>query len=81
MAHPLKRKQLLTGICMSWHRLERLCRTYADRSVACLREVKRYRPLIAIGASLDKQLAPLRQHVDLNAALADPPASDKKEKR
>jgi hypothetical protein len=40
--------------------------------------VQRERPLIIIiGATLGKELAPLRARVDLKAALANPPAAGK----
>jgi tetratricopeptide (TPR) repeat protein/tRNA A-37 threonylcarbamoyl transferase component Bud32 len=58
---------------LSEARRAELTRAYADRAVACLREVQRYRPLIIIGASLEKDLAPLRARVDLKTALANPP--------
>jgi tetratricopeptide (TPR) repeat protein len=58
------------------HRAE-LIRTYTERAVASLREVQREMPLILIGASVDQALAPLRERVDLKAALADAPIGKK----
>jgi serine/threonine-protein kinase len=58
-----------------------LIQAYVERAVACLREVKRDEPLLIITATLDKDLAPVRERVDLKAALANPPANRKKDGR
>jgi serine/threonine-protein kinase len=42
---------------------------YVDRAVACLREVKKSKPLIHVGATIDKDMEPLRRHVDLKIAV------------